>query len=102
MAVGAAAQTDRDRRWTIKRGRQREARLDDGDKRQIEIAVPVFATRPMSASTAIIVLPRVVTEPPAHSELGARSFDQRSIAAQGLAQLARPESIHQDAQPVLR
>jgi transposase, IS5 family len=36
------AQIDRDGRWTIKRGRQREVSPGDGDKRQIEVAVPVF------------------------------------------------------------
>jgi transposase, IS5 family len=35
------AQIDRDGRWTIKRGRQREAPID-GHKRQPEIAVPMF------------------------------------------------------------
>src|SRR5919204_412657 len=36
------AQIDRDGRWTIKRGRKRQASPGDGHKRQIEIAVPVF------------------------------------------------------------
>jgi transposase, IS5 family len=36
------AQIDRDGRWTIKRGRKREAAPGEGHKRQIEIAVPVF------------------------------------------------------------
>jgi transposase, IS5 family len=36
------AQIDRDGRWTIKRGRQREAGPGDGHQRQVEIAVPVF------------------------------------------------------------
>ena len=35
-------QIDRDGRWTIKRGRKREATPGDGHKRQLEIAVPVF------------------------------------------------------------
>jgi IS5 family transposase len=39
------AQIDRDGRWTIKRGRKREAALGDGHKRQIEIAVPVFGQK---------------------------------------------------------
>jgi IS5 family transposase len=36
------AQIDRDGRCTIKRGRKREAAPGDGQKRQVEIAVPVF------------------------------------------------------------
>ena len=36
------AQVDRDGRWTIKRGRKREAGPGDGHKRQVEIAVPMF------------------------------------------------------------
>jgi IS5 family transposase len=36
------AQIDRDGRWTIRRGRKREAALGEGRKRQIEIAVPAF------------------------------------------------------------
>jgi IS5 family transposase len=36
------AQIDRDGRWTIKRGRKREAAPGAGHKRQIEIAVPAF------------------------------------------------------------
>jgi transposase, IS5 family len=36
------AQIDRDGRWTIKRGRKREAAPGAGPKRQIEIAVPAF------------------------------------------------------------
>ena len=36
------AQIDRDGRWTIKRGRKREAAPSAGHKRQIEIAVPAF------------------------------------------------------------
>ena len=36
------AQIDRDGRWTIKRGRKREARPSQGNQRQVEIAVPVF------------------------------------------------------------
>jgi transposase, IS5 family len=36
------AQIDRDGRWTIKRGRKREARPGQGNQRQVEIAVPVF------------------------------------------------------------
>jgi transposase, IS5 family len=35
-------QIDRDGRWTSKRGRKRGASPGDGDKHQIEIAVPVF------------------------------------------------------------
>jgi IS5 family transposase len=38
------AQIDRDGRWTIMRGRQREAPTD-GHKRQPEVAVPEFAWR---------------------------------------------------------
>jgi IS5 family transposase len=36
------AQIDRDGRWTIKRGRKREAAPGNGHQRQVEIAVPVF------------------------------------------------------------
>src|SRR5215467_2302428 len=36
------AQIDRDGRWTIKRGKKREAAPGAGHKRQIEIAVPAF------------------------------------------------------------
>ena len=36
------AQIDRDGRWTIKRGKKREAGPGDGHQRQVEIAVPVF------------------------------------------------------------
>jgi hypothetical protein len=36
------AQIDRDGRWTIKRGRKREAAPGDGHQRQVDIAVPVF------------------------------------------------------------
>lgn len=36
------AQIDRDGRWTIKRGRKREAGPGDGHQRQIEIAMPMF------------------------------------------------------------
>jgi hypothetical protein len=36
------AQIDRDGRWTIKRGKKREAEPGEGHKRQIEIAVPAF------------------------------------------------------------
>jgi IS5 family transposase len=36
------AQIDRDGRWTIKRGRKREAMPGQGHQRQVEIAVPVF------------------------------------------------------------
>jgi transposase, IS5 family len=36
------AQIDRDGRWTIKRGRKREAASGEDHRRQIEIAVPVF------------------------------------------------------------
>ena len=36
------AQIERDGRWTIKRGRKREAAPGEGHKRQIEIAVPAF------------------------------------------------------------
>jgi transposase, IS5 family len=36
------AQIDRDGRWTIKRGKQRDATPGAGRKRQIEIAVPAF------------------------------------------------------------
>jgi transposase, IS5 family len=36
------AQIDRDGRWTIKRGRKRQTSPEEGDKRQVEIAVPVF------------------------------------------------------------
>jgi transposase, IS5 family len=36
------AQIDRDGRWTIKRGKKREAASSEGHKRQIEIAVPAF------------------------------------------------------------
>ena len=36
------AQIDRDGRWTIKRGRKRRTRPDEGHKRQIAIAVPMF------------------------------------------------------------
>jgi transposase, IS5 family len=46
------AQIDRDRRWTIKRGRQRPAASGDGHKRQIEIAGQCSGTRTTSASTA--------------------------------------------------
>ena len=41
MEAGAAGQIDRNGRWTIKRGRQRETPTDD-HKRQPEIAVPMF------------------------------------------------------------
>jgi hypothetical protein len=46
------AQIDRDGRWTIKRGRKREAAPGAGHKRQIEIAVQAFATRTTSALIA--------------------------------------------------
>jgi len=36
------AQIDREGRWTIKRGRKREAAPGENQKRQVEIAVPVF------------------------------------------------------------
>jgi transposase, IS5 family len=36
------AQIDRDGRWTIKRGRKRQASPEEGHKRQVEIAVPMF------------------------------------------------------------
>jgi IS5 family transposase len=36
------AQIDRDGRWTIKRGKKREAGPGGGHQRQVEIAVPVF------------------------------------------------------------
>jgi transposase, IS5 family len=36
------AQIDRDGRWTIKRGRKREAVPGDSHQRQVDIAVPVF------------------------------------------------------------
>jgi transposase, IS5 family len=36
------AQIDRDGRWTIKRGKKRDAAPGSGHKRQIEIAVPAF------------------------------------------------------------
>jgi len=36
------AQIDREGRWTMKRGRNREAALGKNQKRQVEIAVPVF------------------------------------------------------------
>jgi len=36
------AQIDRDGRWTIKRGRKREAAPGAGHQRQVDIAVPVF------------------------------------------------------------
>lgn len=36
------AQIDRDGRWTIKRGKKREAAPREGHKRQVEIAVPMF------------------------------------------------------------
>ena len=42
METGAASAIDRDGRWTIKRGRKREAAPGAGHKRQIEIAVPAF------------------------------------------------------------
>ena len=42
LALVAASAIDRDGRWTIKRGRKREAAPGAGHKRQIEIAVPAF------------------------------------------------------------
>ena len=39
---GRRAQIDRDGRWTIKRGRKREAAPGNGHQRQVAIAVPVF------------------------------------------------------------
>jgi transposase, IS5 family len=36
------AQIDCDGRWTIKRGRKRQTSPEEGHKRQVEIAVPVF------------------------------------------------------------
>ena len=36
------AQIDRDGRWTIKRGRKRQTSPEEGHKRQVEIAAPVF------------------------------------------------------------
>jgi hypothetical protein len=36
------AQIDREGRWTIKRGRKREAAAGENQKRQVEIAVPLF------------------------------------------------------------
>jgi hypothetical protein len=38
----AVPQIDRDGRWTIKRGRKRQAAPRDGHQRQVGIAVPVF------------------------------------------------------------
>lgn len=35
-------QIDRDGRWTIKRGRKRQASPEEGHKRHVEIAVPMF------------------------------------------------------------
>jgi transposase, IS5 family len=39
------AQIDRDGRWTIKRGRKHNAAPGDGQKRQVEIAVPMFGDK---------------------------------------------------------
>jgi transposase len=44
------AQIDREGRWTIKRGKKRDARPGDAHKRQVEIAVPVFGYKNILAS----------------------------------------------------
>jgi transposase, IS5 family len=50
------AQIDRDGRWTIKRGRRREAPVEGGHKRQIDSRCRSSATKTMSASTASTTL----------------------------------------------
>jgi IS5 family transposase len=50
---GRRAQIDRDGRWTLKRGRRRPPPQDGTSQRQaVEIAVPIFGYKIMSASTA--------------------------------------------------
>ncbi len=61
------AQIDRDGRWTIKRGRKREAVPSEGHKRQIEIAEPAFGYKnPIGIDRAFGFLRRYTTHAAAY------------------------------------